>query len=129
MSFVNVLLIRRSVLDYDITKGQLLVEHAYPHDALQTPTALVDVNHILEMLNSKLTKRGSWVNVIGYVQGAGETGGKRMRSGLDASSKSNTPVVQSVLVWDAGAIRPHEYEQTMEMQREAWRKTRHLHQT
>jgi hypothetical protein len=38
------------------------------------------------------------------------------------------PVVQAILLWDASKIRVEKYEKIMEAQKEAWIKTRTLHE-
>lgn len=71
------------------------------------------------------------MNVIGYVQAPPQTNDrvKRKRANADGhNDREGGALVQAVLMWDAGAIRATEYEKTMERQREAWKKTRHLHQ-
>lgn len=90
---------------------------------------MVDVNLVLETVQSELLHNGSWVNVLGYVQGGPQmqTKAKTKRSEIPPSNIGREAMVQAVLIWDAGAIRANEYEKTMEQQREAWRKTGHLH--
>jgi len=91
---------------------------------------MVDVNLILETVKSELLENGRWVNVIGYVQSTAQAHSrvKRRTPEADGHKDQREVMVQAVLMWDAGAIRANEYEKTMEAQREAWRKTRHLHQ-
>lgn len=92
------------------------------------------MNLILESLNARLLDNGRWVNVIGYLQSSAQVRAKGKRRSVGASEHGKgqdeydeMPVVQTVLMWDAGAVRATEYEKTLEKQREAWRKTRHIH--
>ena len=118
-----------SVLEYDVMKGHLLVEHAYPTDTEPTPKALIDVNIILGTIKGAMLETGSWINVIGYVKGRQQTQKVTTGKSLEANlpRMSGEVLVQAVLVWDAGAMQINEYEKTMEAQREAWRKMKHVH--
>ena len=118
-----------SVFEYDTTKGHLLVEHAYPADATPTPRGIVDVNLVLETIKGELLENGRWINVIGYVREIKQTqkANSRKKTAATGVVAVNAPMVQAVLMWDAGAMRVNEYETTMEAQREAWKKTRHTH--
>jgi Telomere capping, CST complex subunit len=91
---------------------------------------VVDVNLVIETVESGLLDNGSWVNVIGYVQGGPQlqNKAKTKRSGIPSRNTGHKALVQAVLIWDAGAIKANEYEKTLEQQREARRKTRNLHE-
>ena len=110
-------------------KGHLLVEHAYPTDAKPTPRAVVDVNLVLETIKGEILENGRWINVIGYVRSGKERYDRRKKK-ADVSRKDmiQDVLVQAVLIWDAGIMRPQDYEKTMEAQREAWKTTRHVHE-
>ncbi|RMD41095.1 hypothetical protein DV735_g4040, partial [Chaetothyriales sp. CBS 134920] len=96
-------------LDYDITTGLLLVEHAYPTTAPRTPRAHVDVRLVIETTKSELFERGAWINVIGYVE---ELPRQRGRPGSTAAATNRDPRVQAILLWDAGALTVSDYEAT-----------------
>ena len=101
------------VIDYDETNGTVLAEHkpltiAHP----LTIRALVDVKLVLESTKPSCLTRGTWVNVIGYVQ----EHFKPARSHAKNSRRNavvEIPRVQAVLMWDAGAVRLDKYEQTL----------------
>ncbi len=119
-----------SVFEYDATKGQVHVEHAYPVTMTPTPRAVIDVNLVLETFQGDMLENGRWINVIGYVKGRQQTQETSTGRSLEADLPHLLEIVlvQAVLVWDAGAMRVDEYEKTVEAQREVWRKTRHLHE-
>ena len=75
-----------------------------------------------------MLETGRWINVIGYVKDLQQTHKATTTTSLVARSPWDLGLVlvQAVLIWDAGAVRVNEYEKTMEAQREAWRKTRHV---
>ncbi|KAJ9654329.1 hypothetical protein H2198_006627 [Neophaeococcomyces mojaviensis] len=103
------------IVDYDDEKGCLTVEHKYPRNVsgAYVTTATIDVNLVLETAKSNL-KEGVWLNVIGYVQDAGNKGRRQSNLGR-RSSVMNTllPHVQAVLVWDAGALHVDQYERIL----------------
>lgn len=90
---------------------------------------MIDLNLILGTFKGELLETGRWVNVIGYVKGRQQTQKVTTRASLEASLPRDLGevLVQAVLIWEVGAMRVNEYEKTMEAQREAWRKTRHVH--
>ena len=96
---------------------------------------MVDVNLVLQTMGGQLLEPGKWINVIGYVQS--QYGiqvqpkpvirPKRKQLDKNLSEEPKRPLVQAVLIWDAGTAKAEEYEKILEAQREAWKKTRHLH--
>ena len=110
------------IANYNARTGQLTVQHAYPPPPCLCPTALVDVNLLLDNMKSNDTDVGEWVNVIGYIdaesariEGQGKDSqicnrrhaDKEMR-GVLAGAR-----VQAVMLWSAGAIKLAEYESTL----------------
>ncbi|RMZ75042.1 hypothetical protein DV737_g5506, partial [Chaetothyriales sp. CBS 132003] len=109
-------------LEYDSTTGLLLVEHAYPATAPQTPRAHVDINLVIDTTKSELFEHGAWINVIGLVQAFRR---QRPRSTLtapatDKETTANHPRVQAILVWDAGPLKLGDYEASVEKHRAAF---------
>jgi hypothetical protein len=107
-----------SLREYNAASGRLLVEHAYLNPA--TPRrAHVDVNIVLEASKRDVAREGTWLNVIGYV---------RTESTYRGTNNDNTeqclPVVQAVLMWDAGAIDVKNYEKILQQQAETRTKAR-----
>lgn len=109
-------------MDYDVAKGRLLLEHAYPKQARPTPRVCVDVNLILESVHPLALSRGSWINIIGYTQ---ETSlQNRKKSEQLQPRKDEVVLVQAILIWNAGSLRIEDYEITIEDQRAAQRQLR-----
>lgn len=118
----------QSVLEYEVERGRLHVEHAYPHDAVPTPSAHVDIDLVLESLNDATLRNGAWLNVIGYVKNGEGTRMKRRKSTKDNKTDSPEILVQAILIWDAGSVNVDIYEKTIEMNRQALRDARKVHQ-
>ena len=97
-------------MEYNIARGRLLLQHAYPKHARPIPHVSVDVNLILETTQSSVFQSGNWVNVIGYVRKTQ----LRNRKEFSLRSAKDTVSVQAILIWDAGALRIDGYENTLE---------------
>lgn len=95
------------MLGYDEQKGHLLVEHAYPSTGSPIPTAHIDVNVVLETTKPSTLQDGTWINVMGYL---------RRVASRDSMNHKNLPppLVQAVLIWNAGGIDVEEYEKAMQ---------------
>lgn len=106
-------------MQYDTAKGQVLLEHAYPDHAHPTPRICVDVSLVLEGTKSSTFNRGTWINVIGYIQGSR----LQTRKKKDSLQQKGTeiPSLQAILAWDAGPVRIGDYEHTVEEQRRVMR--------
>ncbi|KAJ9611400.1 hypothetical protein H2200_004584 [Cladophialophora chaetospira] len=105
------------IVDYDIAKGQILLEHAYPKDAPTVPSLWVDVSLVVENTKSTTLSHGTWLNVVGYVRGNRRQTGRKSGSHLQKGPQAAP--LQAVLIWDAGAVRVGEYEYTLEEERRA----------
>lgn len=103
------------VLDYDEKAGVLLLEHKYSLSPSQDTTtkALVDMNMALETTTKSCLQDGSWINVIGYVQSIPRSTRRRASMSRPQVVAHAPPQVQAVLVWDAGAVKVDQYEQTI----------------
>lgn len=99
-----------SVREYSTRTGYLLVEHAYPEDSVHSPRAYIDVSLVLESAKSELKHDGMWLNVLGYVRRNASTGPHR------GSSEPLLPLVQALLIWDAGALDVKSYERVLQQQ-------------
>ncbi|KAK8153002.1 CST complex subunit Ten1 [Phyllosticta citrichinensis] len=82
---------------YDVTKGILILKHAYP-TILPPIDAYVNVEHALESAHSTDLQTGAWVNIVGYV-----------------GTKSRDKVhVQAIMMWAAGPLKLDEYEKAVD---------------
>ncbi|KAK3898579.1 CST complex subunit Ten1 [Staphylotrichum tortipilum] len=92
------------VESYSPMSGILTLEHRLP-DETHPALALVDVKLVLESMRSDQTRKGEWVNVIGYIteippladDGGLSHGGPRIHA-------------QAVLLWSAGPVDIQRYE-------------------
>lgn len=106
------------MVDYEVTKAHLHVEHPHPQDADDKPSTAVEINHVVATIKSTELQAGSWLNVIGYVRRSRSPKNKRKRM-ADAFVTSQPQVlVQAVLIWNAGAIKIADYERTLAHQQE-----------
>ena len=94
-----------SVVAYDVSRGTLVVEHAYPQNTLAPLRTTVDVNLVLETLPTQHLEIGGWLNVIGYV--------RRNQSKVGKRSFGEVIVIQALLLWSAGPIKVGEYERAL----------------
>lgn len=104
-----------SIVDYDLGKGELLLEHAYPIHAHPVPRISVDINLVLESTHSSALQQGSWINVIGYTR-VSRTRGRPKKQSLPGTRIEGVSL-QAILIWSAGSLRIGEYEATLEEQR------------
>ncbi|KIW61456.1 hypothetical protein PV05_01576 [Exophiala xenobiotica] len=110
------------IVDYDIARGQIVLEHAYPKNIQPISRVLVDIDLVLETTEPSTLITGSWINVIGYT--------RRTRLNIRKSkAQLRQPVnesssLQAVLIWTAGALKITDYEITLEEQRSAQKKLR-----
>lgn len=109
-------------MQYEVAKGQILLEHAYPKDASPTPQVWVDINLVLESTKSSTLAPGTWVNVVGYVQTPTQQSRKKSATTAHRADEA-AATLQAVLAWDAGALRIAEYEHILEEQKRADRQS------
>jgi hypothetical protein len=113
-----------SVVQYDPLKGHLLLEHAFPKTAQSKYQVWVDVNLVLENIDSQALRDGTWVNVIGYTRHTtSPSAGKDL---VDQNSGKGI-TLQAILIWDAGPLRVNDYTSTLEEQRLAQRQFKAQH--
>lgn len=111
------------MVQYDVKRGVLALQHACPPPPHRATVALVDVTLLLETLAGTDTQVGEWVNVIGYVaapgdkgsraggaKGGGETGRGRRD---DAEGRGYSVRVQAIMLWSAGSVKIEEYERAL----------------
>lgn len=102
----------------------LALQHAYSPPPHRATVALVDVTLLLETMAGTDTKVGEWVNVIGYVVTAGNTGSRgedakggggtvRGRGRDDAAGRGFSVRVQAIMLWSAGSVKIGEYERVL----------------
>lgn len=105
------------VTHYNLSRGTLTLQHAYPPPPATNPVALVDVNLLLEGLKREDTSVGAWVNVMGYVEGVvngkANSNGKR-DVGMDISMGVEGVRVKAIMMWSAGGLKLGEYEKVLE---------------
>ncbi|EXJ59718.1 hypothetical protein A1O7_03864 [Cladophialophora yegresii CBS 114405] len=96
------------IVQYDSARSRILLEHAFPKDISPVPSIWVEITLILETTDSTTLAIGTWINVIGYVQATPQL--IRRKSGERIPRAAQ---LQAVLIWDAGAVRIGEYENTL----------------
>ena len=107
-----------SVVDYEVSTGSILLEHAFPQQMLPPPTVSVDVQLVLESINAPDLQRCSWLNVIGYVRKSEQRRKRTSNPNTDDIKRAPIPIVQAINIWSAGAIRVGDYEAALTNQRE-----------
>ncbi|KAL8729182.1 MAG: hypothetical protein Q9166_004921 [cf. Caloplaca sp. 2 TL-2023] len=108
------------VSDYTPLTGTLNLQHAYPPSLASHTRAAVDVNLLLETLNSTDIEVGEWVNVMGYVQEVEEEKGMKdiMRfGGVRGVGLGKFVKVQALVLWSAVGVKLWEYERAVEMRK------------
>lgn len=112
------------MVQYDVKRGVLALQHACPPPPHRATVALVDVTLLLETLAGTDTQVGEWVNVIGYVDTVGDTGSrardtkgggdKKGGKGRDDAAERGFSVrVQAIMLWSAGSVKIGEYERVL----------------
>lgn len=95
------------VQTYDEDTALLSVEHRYPPGIKSHYSeALVDLRLVLESVKRETVQCGAWINVVGYVVFV-------QREGRKGRGVVIVPMVQALLVWDAGAVRVDRYENVL----------------
>lgn len=93
------------VTGYRTDIGEVTLQHK--SQDCRDKTALVDVNLLLETLNTPLMRIGEWVSVIGYVTE------QESKPGRDGKILGRFTSVQAIIYWSAGAIKVEEYEEAV----------------
>lgn len=97
--------------NYDGQRAEATLKCKYPATSPDTPTAVINLENVLENLNHELFEVGAWLNVVGYVQNAPDSEGKKSTTRKDSKRPSRRPVlVAATMVWSAGAIKTDRYE-------------------
>lgn len=93
------------VTGYNAKTGEVTLQHK--SQDCRDKTALVDVNLLLQTLNTSLMRIGEWVNVTGYIT--------KQESKLSHNGKNvgRFTSVQAIIYWSAGAIKVDEYEEAV----------------
>jgi hypothetical protein len=104
-------------VDYEVSTGTLLLEHAFPQQVLPTPKASVDIRLVLESIKAHDLQRGSWLNIMGYVRKSEQRRKKPTNSETEEPNMAGLPIVQAIVVWSAGAIKVADYEAALVRQR------------
>jgi Telomere capping, CST complex subunit len=78
----------------------------------------VDVTLILESVTPEMLQSGTWLNIVGYVNGSLLRKGRALGS-ESTWVKAEGGSVQALLVWSAGALRIGDYERILMRQHEA----------
>lgn len=86
---------------------------------MNLPRAYVDVNIVLDTAKRELMHDGRWLNVIGYVRSVpASADNKQAVAPTLLPREASLPVVQAILLWDAGAIDVKKYESILQEQME-----------
>lgn len=107
-----------SVLDYDVSKAYLYVEHHCSQDADHQLRTAVEITQVLENVKSIDLQAGSWLNVIGYVRRSLPSKNKRKQADELRDMLLPQVVVQAILIWNAGALKHSDYERMLSHQQE-----------
>ncbi len=110
----------RSVSDYSIQTGTLVLKHNFPTSAPRSVTAHVNIELVSSSLKPTDTQIGEWVNVIGHITDAPprRQGTRRTRS----LGTGNVVNVQAVVLWSAGSVKLGDYERILGERREVERR-------
>ena len=90
-----------------------MVRDKYPATSAKIPTAVVNIESILETANHELLQVGSWLNIVGYVRSAPVVEFLPSKSSIDVGRQGESGSlvqVDATLVWSAGAIRLDQYK-------------------
>lgn len=110
-----------SVVRYDPLRGHLLLEHAFPKAVQSKYQVWVDVNLVLDTIDSQALCQGTWVNVIGYTR---HTTSQSASNDVVELNSGKSITLQAILIWDAGPLRVNDYTSTLEEQRLAQRQVK-----
>lgn len=110
-----------SVLDYEVHKAFLHVEHSYLQDAFRELSVAVEITQVLSTIKSIDLQAGSWLNVIGYVRRSLPRKNKRKRVSDPTSTALPHVIVQAILIWNAGAVKISDYESMLSHQQDVKR--------
>lgn len=127
-----------SVRQYDVSTGNLILEHNYPRRKTDPESVSVDINAVLQDVTSEELRVGAWLNVLGYVRDS-STPAPSFSSSQLSSQQSNgaseiatalvkvipRPVyIDAVMVFPAGAIALGEYERILHNAQDVERRMR-----
>ena len=112
----------RSIVQYELAQGRVLLEHAYPKNASPIPRVWADASLVLETTKPSTLAEGVWINIIGYTQAPPRPSRKKNAQHLQHADL--TASLQAVLIWDAGTVRIGDYEHTLEEQNRVQRQSR-----
>ncbi|CAD6445133.1 341e633b-d96f-4607-9a1f-ed4b42ab7e41 [Sclerotinia trifoliorum] len=93
------------VTSYDKTSAVLTLEHNFPVD--NGFKAFVNIQLLLNSVQSHETKIGEWVNVVGYVVDIGESQDSKVC--LSGSGIA----IQAIVLWSSGPIQLDAYERSL----------------
>lgn len=102
------------VTHYALSSGNLSLQHAYPSTQACNNIALVDVNLLLEGLKREDMQVGTWVNVVGYVEGRVKGRGENGAVGEGGGREVVKVRVKAVMLWSAGGVEIGKYERALE---------------
>jgi hypothetical protein len=105
-----------SVAQYHNESGSLLLTHHYPACSHQI-TARVNIDLVLESINSSDLQVGSWINVIGYI--CGRTLDPPRIAGVGETPVYSEVAVRAVMLWSAGDIKLKSYEDLLQERKDA----------
>jgi hypothetical protein len=109
------------VLDYEVNKAFLYVEHQHGQDAAQDVSTAIEITQVLSTVKSTDLQAGSWLNVIGYVRRSLPRKSKRKRANDPTLITLPHVIVQAILIWNAGAVKISDYESMLSHQQEVKR--------
>lgn len=104
-----------------------MLEHHYPRTKSEASSVTVDINAVVDDLNSELVRVGAWLNVMGYIRElntpTSSFTSSQLDSQLEGSQSSLTVIptkvsprpvlIEAVIVFSAGAIAVGDYERIL----------------
>lgn len=104
-----------------------MLEHHYPRNKSEPSSVTVDINAVVDDLNSELVRVGAWLNVMGYIRESDTPTSSFASSQMDLqlegyqSSPTVMPtkvsprpvLIEAVMVFSAGAIAVGDYERIL----------------
>jgi hypothetical protein len=106
----------RSVAQYNNETGTALLTHHYPVSPHQI-TARVNIDLVLEVVNSYVLQVGSWINVIGYI--CGRTLDPPLNAGVGETPVYSEVAIRAVMLWSAGDLKLKSYEDRLQERKDA----------
>ena len=80
----------------------MILREQYPATTDDAPTAVVNLDGIIDSLKPSLLETGAWLNIMGYIRSRPED--------IKISRKARVSFVDAALLWSAGIVRLEKYQ-------------------